>query len=579
MPDSILSSQLRSIVAIAITLFLTTSLLPQEKRADGAVIRTTTRVVNVNLVVTDRQGNPIKDLTKDDLTLLDDGKPQPISFFSPIDNNIPSPAIPLPGPDIYTNRPGGTAIPPSVTILLFDTLNSRWSSQGTGLQRLRKFLRQIQPADHIGLYVLGDEMKVLHGFQEDASSLVSAIQRFDEENSHSALKPLSSSEGAGESSLDRFLSGKENRSRLALDPSCGTAGCAERRTEATQLTIASLQTIARQLASVSGRKTLIWITDNIPGEFVEDDLDEYLQKWRTQAKLPINSAPARVNSDDIERMMRLMNGAGVAVYPVSSEGLEPADLGFRNTNAPVSNSQAVSDLHTRLPNTDPHLYMSEFAGRTGGRAFLNRNDLETGIRRALDDSRFTYTLAYYPDHSKWKGEWRKIHIKVNRPDVTVLARGGYFALSDPRPLPPKDRFEFLSSIAASPIDSPQLPLAVRMASSSGPKGPQLDARVHMNPLPILTIQDNGHWKGSFEVVFIQLDEKNKVLNVTNSDVDTDIDAGQYASVSQKGWTLPSHLPFMPGATTLCIILRDKLSDTAGSLHISLARYSASLAIH
>jgi hypothetical protein len=312
---------------------------------------------------------------------------------------------------------------------------------------------------------------------------------------------------------------------------------------------------------------------------VEDNLDEYLQQWRTQAKFPIASALARVNSDDIERMMRLMNGAGVAVYPVSSEGLETADLGFRNTNAPVSNSQAVSDLHTRLPNTDQHLYMSEFAGRTGGRAFLNRNDLETGIRRALDDSRFTYTLAYYPDHSKWKGEWRKIQIKVNRPDVTVLSRGGYFALSDPIPLLPKNRYEFLSGIAASPIDSPQLPVAVRMTSSSGPKGPQLDAQVHMNPLPILIIQNNGHWKGSFEVVFIQLDEKNKVLNVTNSDVDAEIDAVQYTNISQKGWTLPSHLPFMPGATTLCIILRDKLSDTVGSLHIPLARYSASLATH
>jgi VWFA-related protein len=552
---------------------------PQEKSAGGAVIRTTTRVVNVNLVVTDRQGNPIKNLTKDDLTLLDDGKPQPISVFSPIDNDHLLSAPPLPGPDIYTNRPAGNAAPPSVTILLFDTLNSRWSSQGTGLQRLRKFLRQIQPADHIGLYLLGDEMKVLHGFQRDASGLVAAIQRYDEEYSKSVPKPAPSDEGLGDSSLDRFLSGKENTSRLALDPSCGTAACAERQAEATQLTIASLEMIARQLAPVSGRKTLIWITDNIPGEFVENDLDEYLQQWRTQAKFSVSSAPAYLNSADIERMMRLMNGAGVAVYPVSSEGLEPADLGFRNTKAPVPNTQAVTDLQKRLPNTDAHLYMSEFASRTGGRAFLNRNDLETGIRRALDDSRFSYTLAYYPDHSKWKGEWRKIQIKVNRPDVTVLARAGYFALSDPRPLPPKNRYEFLSSIAASPIDSPQLPLAVRMTSSSGPKGPQLDTQVHMNPLAILSVQENGHWKGSFEVVFIQLDEKNKVLNVTNNDVDADIDANQYANVFQKGWTLPSHLPFAPGATQLCIILRDKLSDTVGSLHIPLARYSASLSSH
>jgi len=552
--------------------------LPQENRT-GAVIRSTTRIVNVSLVVTNSHGNPIKDLKKDDLTLLDSGKPQTISFFSPIDNELPPPAAPPPGPDIYTNHPPGNRTPPSITILLFDILNSRWTSQGVGLQRVRKFLRQVQPQDHLGLYLLSDEMKVLHDYRTDSSALVAAIQRYDVEQSGAAAKPEDALDGTTDASLDRFLSGKENRSRLALDPSCGTAGCAERRLEATQITIASLQAIARQLASVPGRRSLIWVTDSIPGEFLEDNLDDFLQQQQTQANLNVPNFPARINYDDIERMIRLMSGAGIAVYPVSAEGLETGDLGFRNTDAPIQNTEAVNNLLSNRPDATSHLYMSEFATRTGGRAFINRNDLESGIRRALDDSRFTYSLAYYPDHTKWKGEWRKIQIKVNRPGVIVLTRGGYFALSDQRPLPPKNRYEFLSELAASPVDSPQLPLAVRMGASAGPKGARIEAHVHMNPQPILTIQNNGRWKGSFEVVFIQLDVKNKVLDVTQKDVDADIDANQYASVSQRGWTLPVDLKFMPGATILCVILRDKLSDTVGSLHIPLARYSASLTAH
>src|SRR5438046_8725291 len=90
-------------------------------------LRVTTRLVNVNVVVTDALGNPVKDLTQDDFTLLDDGQPQKIAFFSAIDNGRATSNSSLPGPDSYTNRPTDYGAPPSSTILLFDTLNSRWT--------------------------------------------------------------------------------------------------------------------------------------------------------------------------------------------------------------------------------------------------------------------------------------------------------------------------------------------------------------------------------------------------------------------------------------------------------------------
>lgn len=569
-------------LAFVLAVLLAVPALSQQSHND-AVIRTTTRVVNVSIVVTDREGNPVKNLTKEDLVLLDDGKPQSISFFSAVDNDQLVPAPPLPGPNIFTNISSGHAAPPGATILLFDMLNSKWTSQAYGLHRVRRFLRQIQAQDHIGLYLLNDQMKVLHDFRDDSSSLVAAIQIYDEEHSHAAVKPAAVEAQTVDANLDRFLSGKETPSRYAIYGDCTAYGsCEDKKATASEITTASLEEIARQLSPIHGRKTLVWVTDSVGdlGLLTDNDLDDYLRAWRKEAGFNLPSALRNKNGGDIERMVRLMNDAGIAVYTVDARGLETEDLDFRNTEDATkagSPTEPVENLIARIPEPNPDLL--ELASRTGGRAFFNRNDLETGIRRALDDSRFTYSIAYYPDHGKWKGEWRKLQVKVNRPDVTVLARSGYFALPDSRPLPPKNRFEFLSEVAASPIDSPQLPLAVRMAASSGPKGAEIEAHVHVNPQPMLTFQDNGRWKGSFEVVFIQLGEKNKVLNVTNSDVDADLDAGEYAAILQKGWTLPSHLPLMPGATQLCIILRDKLSDNVGSLHIPLARYAATLSSH
>ncbi len=70
------------------------------------------------------------------------------------------------------------------------------------------------------------------------------------------------------------------------------------------------------------------------------------------------------------------------------------------------------------------------------------------------------------------------------------------------PLSPKNRFALLSEVAANPVDSPQFPLTVQMASSFSARGAEINAEVHFDPTSMLVLQDNGLWTGAFEVVFI-----------------------------------------------------------------------------
>lgn len=543
----------------------------------STALRVTTRVVSVNAVVTDAHGDPVKDLTQDDFILVDGGQPQKVMFFSAVDNTRHSSSASL-GPDTFTNRPLDYGALPSTTILLFDTLNSRWTSQGYGLHRIRQFLRQIEPQDHLGIYVLGDDLKVVHEFNRDASDLVEAMHRYEEVQTHVSVKSPSKQESTGDAALDRLLAGKDNRYRFELDSRVARGPYRlDKLAFANQMTTASVELIARELASFEGRKTLIWVTDSIGtmGQFESDDLQEFLKSTGAGHGPGVPRLPVWENGLDIERMIRLMNGAGIAVYTVDARGLEAEDLDFRNTASPAS--EPVGDLIARTP--EPNGDLLELAKRTGGRAFFNRNDLETGIRRAEDDARLTYNLAYAPDHGRWKGEWRNVQLKVNRPGVTVLARGGYFALPDPRPVPKKNLFEFFGQIAASPIDSTQLPLSVHIGVSPGAQGRQIEAQVHLDLAPMLTLQSNGHWTGNFEVMFMQIGSKNKLLDATRKDVSADLDSAEYANRSQKGWDLPVSLKFMPGAMQLCVILHDKSSDAAGSVHIPLAKYVTPTVVH
>ncbi len=542
--------------------------------------RATTRLVTVNVSVTDRQGNPIRDLKRGDFSILDGGVPQKISFYSAIDNRQPS-AAPAPdadSADTYTNVLSARGAEPSVTILLFDTLNTKWESQGYALHRVRKFLRQVRPEDRLGIYVLGDSLKVVHDLTRDASDIVAAIQRYDEPHADHRSKTAPAHESTGDQELDRFLTGKENRYRFRLARSKAgiraPAG-AYRQSEierASTSTVVALQEIARELAGVSGRKTLIWVTEDIGagGALILNDVDEYLQHWRKQASLKPTTATSYREHRNIEEMIRMMNEASIAVYTVDARGLEAEDMSSILA-VPTAPDDLVTDLVGRTPQVNPD--MLELASRTGGRAFYNGNDLETAIRRAVDDARFSYTLAYYPNHNRWKGEWRKIRVTVNRPDVIVLARGGYFAMPDPRPLPPKNRIEFLSQVAASPIGATQLPLTVHLAVPPGSTPAAIDADVHLNPEQMLSSTGGGNWKAGFEVVFFQKNDKGKVLDVTTQTGDLNLTRSRYETMSREGLDMHAHLPFKTGSKFLQVVLHDKSSGAVGSLHIPLDRYS------
>ncbi len=573
-----------AIFAAATALLVTIAARPQEKNS-APVFRATTRVVNLNVVGTDAAGNPVKDLSKDDFTILDGGQPQKITLFTSVDNSQLH-SMPAIAPDVYVNNLSLKGATPSVTILLFDTLNSRWASQGNGLRQVRNYLRHIEPKDHLGIYVLGEKLTEVYSFTRDASGLLAALNRYDEKNASATATATTTSAPAANSApatqqgepdplLESFLSGEVNRD-FALEPGDNKRGDArEKQQFSVQMTTASLEAIARQLSTVQGRKTLIWVTDSVGPMryFGDDDLDDYLASWRSQGGVNLNTGPAFENGPETESMIRLMNVAGISVYLISAEGLQTENLAFNsNANAPPI-TRPVPMIG------EGHLAMLEIAKRTGGRAFYNRNDLDTGIRRALDDSRFTYTLAYAPDHNKWKGEWRKIQVKVNRPGVTVLTRDGYFAMPDPRLISPKDRLKFLSQLAAIPIDSVQLPLAVRIAASSTADGPELDATVHVSPQSMLSSAANGHWRGHIEVMFIQLGEKNKLLDATQKDVDIDLTPDKYSGMVNNGFNLPVKLPLRPGATILSIILHDKNTDDVGSVRIPLAHYTAPLPTH
>jgi len=228
--------------------------------------RADTRLVEVNALVVDKDGRPLEGLTRDDFTVLDDGKPQAIELFdvagglaaprtpgaaaaAPIQPDEP----PLPRGE-YSNhavtRVGG------VTVIVLDRINTKFEDQKVARDQIVQFLKGVRREDRIALYVLhSGSVEILHDFTRDNASLIAALARFQARTSRSLqaaeMTPIELARGGNpeeDAAFARWLgdSAQQMSAFYIRDQVAQTA--------------AAFATIAARLAGVRGRKNLVWVS-------------------------------------------------------------------------------------------------------------------------------------------------------------------------------------------------------------------------------------------------------------------------------------------------------------------------------
>ena len=148
------------------------------------MFRSGVRLVQTGVVVHDKNGQPVNDLTAADFRIFEDGKEQKIEVFA-IETDRPAPAAVTRVPAAAAPRRHGVYQPRrreercGVTVILFDRLNSSLEDQKQARDQIVKLLAKSDPGDRIAVYVLeSDAVTVLHDFTTDASRLIAVVQRY-----------------------------------------------------------------------------------------------------------------------------------------------------------------------------------------------------------------------------------------------------------------------------------------------------------------------------------------------------------------------------------------------------------------
>lgn len=535
------------------------------------VLRVTTRLVVLNVVVHDKKGAPVTRLTRADFTILDGGKKQEVAVFSvEASPGVHGHPEPLPA-DVFSNRVGEQgAIPTSVAVILLDGLDTQLEDQVYARGQMMKFLAQLQPQDRVALYVLGQRgLSVIQDFTSDPAPLIEAIRHY---GGRMGPPPGSNADNqAPEVNLQGLL-GPGALARTRLDAGLSSFHSLNLAHGPSPLyyrhfgnVLSAFEAIANRLSGLPGRRSLVWVTGGYPGGFTYLFTDNLLTLRTVVAPL----------SKELQSTAQALNRADVAIYPVDARGLF-TDPAFSASAGQILVNPRHEAANTRqIPSTQLDAMKTTIMGlryiaqRTGGRAFCNTNDLKGALRTALDDSEVTYTLGYYPTHGHWDGRYRPLKVRVDREGVEVRHRRGYFARPD-QAIEEKDRMALLREAAQNPLNATGVGLTVKLDANKSAADGGLSADLNVDVRDLTFRRDKDLWTVSFDVWAGQYSNQGYSLRGTSKTVSANLKEDDFRKILRAGGlNLTIDEKAESGAAELRVVVRDAPSGTLGSVKIPL----------
>lgn len=382
------------------------------------VFRATVELIQVDVVVRDRDGNPVRGLTAADFVILDRRKPQPVATFKEIrrdDRRAPEPARVFPSTlklDVASNQ---TARSERLVVLVLDDLHAYRGRDETVKTIARQVVEGLGPQSTMALVMTSGKNNV--DVTEDRARLLSAIELFK-----------------GNRAVRRPMTAPDNRRGSDTD--------ILQMFDANLQLYNALRNGARVLAGNDGRrKAFVLISENLAKDLTgvfelraprgdpPIDASEYFLSGNAEALSAVPTPTVPYHDIAILDMMDAMRRGNVATYAIDPRGHVSSQDLLREC-APAFGLGDDPCLGGTLPAWNSHVRQAQhgleiMSAASGGFAVVNTNDFTAGVGRIMADLDNYYLLGFYPDDVKSKG-YRRLEVQVKgRPDVTLRYRRGY----------------------------------------------------------------------------------------------------------------------------------------------------------
>ena len=374
-------------------------------------------VVNIDVFVTDKDGNAVTDLTVDDFQLLQDKQPRPISHFAQFNEVVISTLVedevglpvPAPTPTAVAEEPETTIrakVKPVYIVLFVDNENIRAMDRNRVLGQIRRFLDDIM-YPHVQVMVVSYQrsLKVLQEFTSDRREVADALRavrtmtagRSDTDKKRKEiLRSFASIRQSGQRPSEFARMQLENDLRSYAENVSNELGFA----------INAVREVTGTLTGLQGRKYLIHVSSGIPMVPGKDLFNEFSSVFQNRSTLALESRFD--HRRHFRNLASAANSQGVTFYTIDASG-----LGGAGSTVSAEYAGAADPITAGLyviNQQEPLFYIAE---RTGGRAIVSANDVTEGLGRFRQDLFAYYSLGYTIPGS---GADTVHHIEVRLPE-------------------------------------------------------------------------------------------------------------------------------------------------------------------
>jgi VWFA-related protein len=527
------------------------------------VVQINSQLVQLDLVVTDKNGKQVTGLKAEDFDIFEDGQRQPITHFSYIATGRRS------GPSAETDRAtAGSNTNPAAprrervrrTIaIVVDDLGLSFVTTVTARNALRKFIdEQIQPGDLVALLRTGGEVGALQQFTSDKRLLLAAVER---------VRWNSCSRGG----ITLFAA----VGHAFTPPFCSY--------DTGRVSVAALGSVITGMRELPGRKSLIFFADGFPMVKPEEAeaiglvdpmrpaMASGLPQGNLNTSLPLlKKTEPGMYFDPVRMLSEMAIRASVVVYSVDTRGLAALSPTAADEVGGVSgdgyrlleNSRSDSDRQGRVESTT-------LAETTGGFFVQSSNNLNIGLNRIMEDQKGYYLIGYRPGGDTFNRRFHRLTARLKtRSDLSVRTREGFYGLTDDDARPAKrtavDRFQLalMSPFGASDIDVRLMALFTSLPDV----GPVLRSRLHINTKDLSFKEEPEGWRSAQLVLrALLIGDNGRIVDEHRRAFTVRLRGATLARVQSEGFDYLFDMPAKkPGAYQFRIAIIDTVSSRVGS---------------
>ena len=540
----------RAVSVVLLIVSATTAILGQTPQRSEPTFRVQVDAVEFDAFVTDAQGNPITDLTVDDVEVLEDGKPQTITSFAlvniPIERRDRPLGAPAPiEPDVQTNdRDEGR-----VYVIALDEV------AGEQALRTRRFLhrffeRYVAANDIAAVVFLGRTNTAnTQDFTGSTRRLLQSVDTFTGGFPDGPAVAAPAPAGAPAAVAAPTPGGATPL------PSPGLVPLNQEATFALRRSMSSFRSIVEFMAGVHGRrKALLLFSEGYP-----------IDVFRV---MDYRGGVLTLQEEDLHKAVTAATRNNVAIYPIDPRGLT-ADGGLGESETGVA-ADSGERLTASITGMEARQSLRALAQATGGFAVVNTNSFESAWDRIVRENSSYYVLGYSSTNERRDGRFRRIQVRVKRPGVQVRGRNGYVApLRNERPAPPQPVPANMSAGLAAALRSPLavtgLPLRVFAAPYKG-EGREATVAIAVEvDASKLNLEKQGEvYAGALEVSFSSIDTRNKIFPGQTFTSKLSLKPDTYARALQGGLRVLTGTRLAPGRYQLRVAASNR-STASGSV--------------